>query len=100
MTIMGKIAKGTTGSVTLKTTQHSYGDPSGATASQDCDVTPASVTIMKPPITSVSATVSQPVKGYPLDTSVNVYGATAYTADVIPSLTVEEWKNSETYWKQ
>ena len=86
MTIMGKIAKGTTGSVTLKTTQHSYGDPSGATASQDCDVTPASVTIMKPPITSVSATVSQPVKGYPLDTSVNVYGATAYTADVM-------WKN-------
>jgi peptidoglycan hydrolase-like protein with peptidoglycan-binding domain len=34
-------------------------------------------------ITSVSATVSQPVKGYPLDTSVNVYGATAYTADVM-----------------
>ena len=86
MTIMGKIAKGTTGSVTLKTTQHSYGEPSGSTASVDCDVTPASVTIMKPPITSVSATVSQPVKGYPLDTSVNVYGATAYTADVM-------WKN-------
>lgn len=34
-------------------------------------------------ITSVSATVSQPVKGYPLDTSVNVYGATAYTATVM-----------------
>lgn len=34
-------------------------------------------------ITSVSATVAQPVKGYPLDTSVNVYGATAYTADVM-----------------
>ena len=34
-------------------------------------------------ITSVSATVSQPVKGYPLDTSVNVYGATAYTAEVM-----------------
>lgn len=34
-------------------------------------------------ITSVSATVSQPVKGHPLDTSVNVYGATAYTADVM-----------------
>ena len=88
MTIMGKIAKGTTGSVTLKTTQHSYGDPSGATASQDCDVTPASVTIMKPPITSVSATVSQPVKGHPLDTSVNVHGATTYTANVM-------WKDVE-----
>lgn len=34
-------------------------------------------------ITSVSATVSQPVKGHPLDTTVNVYGATAYTADVV-----------------
>ena len=48
--------------------------------------TPPSVTILKAPISSVSATVSQPVKGYPLDTSVNVYGATAYTADVM-------WKN-------
>ena len=88
MTIMGKIAKGTTGSVTLKTTQHSYGEPSGSTASVDCDVTPASVTIMKPPITSVSATVSQPVKGHPLDTSVNVHGATTYTANVM-------WKDVE-----
>lgn len=34
-------------------------------------------------ITSVSATVSQPVKGHPLDTSVNVGGATAYTANVM-----------------
>ena len=50
--------------------------------------TPPSVTILKAPITSVSATVSQPVKGHPLDTSVNVYGATAYTADVI-------WKDVE-----
>ena len=82
MTIMGKIAQGTTGSVTLKTTQHSYGDVM-AEASHDCDVTPATVTITKAPITSVRATVSQPVKGHPLDTSVNVYGATAYTADVM-----------------
>ena len=46
------------------------------------------VTIPKAPITSVSATVSQPVKGHPLDTSVNVYGATAYTATVM-------WKDVE-----
>ena len=85
MTIMGKIAQGTTGSVTLGTTTCTYGDTK-AEASHDCDVTPATVTITKAPITSVSATVSQPVKGYPLDTSVNVYGATAYTADVM-------WKN-------
>ena len=45
--------------------------------------TPPSVTITKSPITSVAATVSQPVKGHPLDTSVNVYGATAYTAEVM-----------------
>ena len=42
-----------------------------------------SATVPKAPITSVRATVSQPVKGYPLDTSVNVYGATAYTATVM-----------------
>ena len=83
MTIMGKIANGTTGSVTLKTTQHSYGDPSGSTASVDCDVTPATVTILKAPISSVSATVAQPVKDYPLDTSVSVPSAAGYTADVM-----------------
>ena len=87
MTIMGKIAKGTTGSVTLGTTTCTYGDVM-AEASHDCDVTPATVTVSKAPITSVSATVSQPVKGYPLDTSVNVYGATAYDATVI-------WKDVE-----
>ena len=47
-----------------------------------------SVVVPKAPITSVSATVSQPVKGHPLDTSVNVYGATAYTAEVM-------WKDAE-----
>ncbi len=87
MTIMGKIAQGTTGTVTLGTTTCTYGDVM-AEASHDCDVTPATVTISKAPITSVSATVSQPVKGYPLDTSVNVYGATAYDATVI-------WKDVE-----
>ena len=50
--------------------------------------TPPSVTILKAPISSVSATVSQPVKGHPLDTSVNVYGATTYTANVM-------WKDVE-----
>ncbi len=50
--------------------------------------TPPSVTILKAPISSVSATVNQPVKGHPLDTSVNVYGATTYTAEVM-------WKDAE-----
>lgn len=84
MTIMGKIAKGTTGSVTLGVSTANYGDPSGEASSiVNCDVPPATVTITKAPITSVSATVSQPVKGHPLDTSVNVGGATAYTANVM-----------------
>ena len=87
MTIMGKIAQGTTGTVTLGTTTCTYGDVM-AEASHDCDVTPATVTVSKAPITSVSATVSPPMKGHPLDTSVNVHGATTYTADVM-------WKDVE-----
>ena len=82
MTIMGKIAKGTTGPVTLKTTQHSYGEPSGASASVDCDVTPATVTISKAPITTVTAKVDAPQKGVELDTTVDIGGATGYTAAV------------------
>lgn len=81
MTIMGKIAQGTTGSVTLKTTQHSYGDTM-AEASHDCDVTPASVTITKAPIASVSASVKTPEAGKALDTTVDIGGATGYTAAV------------------
>lgn len=82
MTIMGKIAKGTTGSVTLKTTQHSYGNPSGSTASVDCDVTPATVTILKAPIDSVTASVNKPVAGQALDTSVDIGTASGYTGAV------------------
>ena len=48
--------------------------------------TPPSITIPKAPITSVSATVNQPVKGQPLDTVVSVPGAAGYTAEVM-------WKN-------
>lgn len=84
MTIMGKIAKGTTGSVTLGASTANYGDPSGEASSiVNCDVPPATVTITKAPISSVSATVAQPVKGYPLDTSVSVPSAAGYTADVM-----------------
>ena len=42
-----------------------------------------SATVPKAPISSVSATVAQPVKGYPLDTSVSVPSAAGYTADVM-----------------
>ena len=81
MTIMGKIAQGTTGSVTLKTTQHSYGDTM-AEASHDCDVTPATVTITKAPISSVTASVEKPVAGQALDTSVDIGTASGYTGAV------------------
>ena len=81
MTIMGKIAKGTTGTVTLGTTVHTYGDTM-AEASHDCDVTPATVTISKAPITTVTASVDAPVKGQPLDTTVDIGAATGYTAAV------------------
>lgn len=81
MTIMGKIAKGTTGTVTLGTTVHTYGDTM-AEASHDCDVTPATVTISKAPITTVTASVDAPVKGQPLDTTVDIGTATGYTAAV------------------
>ena len=83
MTIMGKIAKGTTGSVTLGASTANYGDPSGEASSiVNCDVTPATVTIPKAPITTVTASVDAPVKGQPLDNTVNIGTATGYTAAV------------------
>lgn len=86
MTIMGKIAKGTTGSVTLGTSTANYGDPSGEAASvADCDVTPASVTIPKAPITTVTASVDAPVKGQPLDFTGTVASGAPY------SITKVEW---------
>ena len=42
----------------------------------------ASVTIPKSPITSVTASVDAPVKGQPLDTTVDIGTATGYTAEV------------------
>ena len=68
MTIMGKIAKGTTGSVTLGASTANYGDPSGEASSiVNCEVPPATVTITKAPISSVTASVETPVAGQPLD---------------------------------
>ena len=64
MTIMGKIAKGTTGSVTLGASTANYGDPSGEASSiVNCDVPPATVTITKAPISSVSFTLTDPAQG-------------------------------------
>ena len=80
MTIMGKIAKGTTGSVTLGTSTANYGDPSGEAASiADCDVTSASVTILKAPISSVTASVEKPVAGNALDFAGTVDSSAPYS---------------------
>ena len=45
-------------------------------------VTSANVTIPKAPITTVTASVDAPVKGQPLDTTVDIGAATGYTAAV------------------
>lgn len=81
MTIMGKIAQGTTGSVTLGVTTCTYGDVK-AEASHDCDFNPATVTISKAPISSVTiADLDAPVKGAAPDTNVTVTPA-GLTAEV------------------
>lgn len=60
-------------------------DAAGTTldnATNGLDKTSATVTIPKAPITTVTASVDAPVKGQPLDTTVDIGGATAYTAAV------------------
>ena len=52
------------------------------TTSNVATVTPASVTIVKAPISTVTASVDTPVKGVALDTSVDIGGATGYTGTV------------------
>ena len=60
-------------------------DAAGTTldnATNGLDKTSATVTIPKSPITSVTASVDAPVKGQPLDTTVDIGTATGYTAAV------------------
>ena len=91
-----KFTSGTIAMTASFTVKESYGTVATAfrldnlkgTTDVSLSTVPLSATILKAPITSVSATVSQPVKGHPLDTSVNVYGATTYTANVM-------WKDVE-----
>ena len=89
MTIMGKIAKGTTGSVTLGASTANYGDPSGEASSiVNCEVPPATVTITKAPISSVTASVETPVAGQPLDFNGTVDSGAPY------SISKVEWFES------
>ena len=60
-------------------------DAAGTTldnATNGLDKTSATVTITKAPIASVTASVDAPVKGQPLDTTVDIGTATGYTAAV------------------
>lgn len=60
-------------------------DAAGTTldnATNGLDKTSATVTIPKAPITTVTASVDAPVKGQPLDTTVDIGTATGYTAAV------------------
>lgn len=49
---------------------------------EEYNITPATVTITKAPISSVTASVDAPVKGVALDTTVDLGGTTAYTGTV------------------
>lgn len=84
MTIMGKIAKGTTGSVTLGASTANYGDPSGEASSiVNCDVPPATVTITKAPIDSVTASVEKPEAGKELDFTGTVDSSAPYKIEKV-----------------
>lgn len=60
---------------------HKNGEDTASTPAAG-SVTTTTVTIPKAPITSVTASVDAPVKGQPLDTTVDIGTATGYTAAV------------------
>lgn len=60
---------------------HKNGEDTASTPAAG-SVTTTTVTIPKSPITSVTASVDAPVKGQPLDTTVDIGTATGYTAAV------------------
>ena len=83
LTFSCTVKEGTVGTQTMnlkevEVTNASY-DPYLA---EEYNITPATVTITKAPITSVSAKVTAPVKGVALDTGVDLDGTTAYTGTV------------------
>ena len=80
MTIMGKIAKGTTETVTLGTTTCTYGDVK-AEASHNCDVTPATVTITSATSNELPVTIAKPTTGG------TPQGSITETADYTGSIT-------------
>ena len=59
-----------------------YEDTGGTDRFKSDSIETKTVTISKAPITTVTASVDAPVKGQPLDTTVDTSGATGYTAAV------------------
>ena len=78
MTIMGKIAKGTTDSVTLGTTTCTYSDVM-AEASHNCDVTPATVTITSATSNELPVAITKPATGNAPETTIS---DTNYTGSI------------------
>ena len=87
LTVIFDVIEGKTGAVDFSFDEAKYNfcDKSGDNSTDAPgagSVGTASVTIPKAPITSVTASVDAPVKGQPLDTTVDIGAATGYTAAV------------------
>ena len=87
LTVIFDVIEGKTGAVDFSFDEAKYNfcDKSGDNSTDvpgAGSVTSATVTIPKAPITTVTASVDAPVKGQPLDTTVDTGTATGYTAAV------------------
>ena len=87
LTVIFDVIEGKTGAVDFSFDEAKYNfcDKSGDNSTDAPgagSVTSANATIPKAPITTVTASVDAPVKGQPLDTTVDIGTATGYTAAV------------------
>ena len=76
------IGKPASGSTQVKLIADQFRNYSGTVTKDMCTTVPGTITIAKPAMTTVSATVAQPVKGQPLQTAVTLPSDAAYTATV------------------
>ena len=84
LTVTFSVIDGQTGDCNFEIIKYTFtdGDEGEIETLPAGSVGTASVTIPKAPITSVTASVDAPVKGQPLDTTVDIGTATGYTAAV------------------
>lgn len=84
LTVTFSVIDGQTGDCNFEIIKYTFtdGDEGEIETLPAGSVGTASVTIPKAPITTVTASVDAPVKGQPLDTTVDIGGATGYTAAV------------------